>query len=170
MADRVSDGNIRVAWVPETPGIADQDAPTVAELTAATTIDLSCRLTPDGLSITTSTDSIDTAKLCSTFNTLEVGRRSYEIEITLVRGTVTTAGGDDEWHTAIVFRSRGFLVVRRGVAYDTAWTVDDEVEVYPVTAGAHQEVAPAANTLLTVTIPLMMNAEPNTGDNPAIAA
>ena len=76
----VHDGYYKVTWV---DAIANQDAPTVTELTAG--IDLECQITPDGLAREAEDESVDTSRLCSVFSTAQVGRTSFELSLTLVR-------------------------------------------------------------------------------------
>jgi hypothetical protein len=109
MADLGFDGMIWVAWVPT---IADISAPKAAtELNAAGAVVLHTRLTPDGLATGAGSDTIDTSKMASTFNTKIVGRRNFDgLQITYVRGDATNEKLLD---TTLIYRASGYLVVRR---------------------------------------------------------
>lgn len=159
MPGLVHDGMYKVTWVTT---IADQDAPTVAELTAG--MDLECQLTPDGLGREASDETVDTSRLCSVFTTMQVGRTSFDVSLTLVRLDESVVGVDDDAYHTLVKGTRGFLVVRDNLPSDTAYAADQEVEVYPVQCGTRSKANPAANELQTFSLPLTV-----TGD-PALAA
>lgn len=129
MADLLADGNIKVTWAVTIANIA---APTVAELTAGTAVDLECLLTLDGLDIKGDTASVDNTALCSTDDTEEPGRVSYQIELTGKRKDTTLE--DKAWNT-LTDRAQGYLVVRRSTSASTAWAVGQPCEVYPVRCG-----------------------------------
>jgi hypothetical protein len=63
MPDMLTDGNIKVTFVPT---IADPAAPTTTELTAGT--DLECLITSDGLNLSVDEETISVPKLCDTVN------------------------------------------------------------------------------------------------------
>lgn len=151
MSDLISDGNTKVAFAAT---IANINAPTVAELTAAS--DWTTRLTPDGLKTDPSTADVDTSSLASTFTTNQPGRRSYSVELTFKRGSTTT---EDNPYTTLVYGATGYVVVRRGVAYTTAFATGDKVEVYPVAAGEAQNIAPAANEVSKFMSPLKVTSD-----------
>lgn len=154
MADLISDGKTRVAWATT---IANINAPTVAELTAAA--DYTKRITPDGLKSDASTADVDTSSLASTFDTKTVGRIGFETELTFKRGDTV---GDDAPYTTLKYGVSGFLVIRRGVAYATAWTVGQKVEVYPITCGEPQNSSPAANEVMKFVSPMKVTDAPAT--------
>lgn len=156
MADLTYDGMVRVAFVPI---IANISAPTSAEITAVGAIDLTPRLSPDGLSIGADTASIDNTKMNSTSNSQKAGRRSYTLSVTYVRGTDT---GDTAVESALTYRANGYLVVRRDIAYSTAFASSQKVEVYPVEVGEANPSAPGPDTLQTVEVPMMVTSEPRT--------
>lgn len=155
MSDLITDGNTKVAWV---GSIANIHAPTAAELVAG--FDWTTRITPDGLKTDAATASVDTSSLASTFGTSQVGRRSFTVELTIKRGSTTP---EDQPKTTLIYGAAGYLVVRRGVAYTTAFTSGDKVEVYPVTASEPSNVAPAANEVSKFTAALMVTSDPDTG-------
>ncbi|MFJ2579968.1 hypothetical protein [Kitasatospora aureofaciens] len=154
MADLISDGNIKVAWV---SSVATVTAPTAAELNAGN--DWTARLTPDGLKTDPTTADVNTSSLASTFETAVPGRKSYQTEITFKRGTTPQ---DDQPYTTLAYGVTGYLVVRRGVPYATAFATGDRVEVYPVAATEPQNVAPTANEVLKVSVKLAVTSDPAT--------
>lgn len=154
MADLISDGNTKVAWA---TSIASIGAPTAAELTAAS--DWTQRITPDGLKVDPTTADVNTSSLASTFDTNQPGRTGYVCELTFKRGSTPQ---EDQPYTTLIKNTSGFLVIRRGTAFTTAFATGDKVEVYPVTAGEAQNIAPAANEVLKFMSPLKVTSDPAT--------
>lgn len=154
MTDLISDGKTRVAWVASITNIA---APTVAELNGG--IDLTPRITPDGLKIDPSTADVDTSSLASKFDTKEVGRVGFENELTIKRGST---GPEELPYTTLLYGVHGYLVVRRGLDYETAWTAAQVVEVYPTVCGEPANVSPAANEVMKFMSPQKVTSAPNT--------
>lgn len=152
MADLLADGNIKVTWAPSVANIA---APTVAELTAGSAVDLECLITLDGLDIKGETASVDNTALCSTDDTEEPGRVSYTIDITAKRKD--NSSEDKAWNT-LTDRALGNLVVRRSTAATTAWAVGQPCEVYPVRAGRPIMNAPEKNSAQKFQVKLFNNA------------
>jgi|SRR2546430_1619240 len=154
MSDLISDGNTKVSWV---GSIANINAPTATELNGGS--DWTLRITPDGLKADPSTADVDTSSLGSTFTTNQPGRRSYTVELTFKRGSTTI---EDQPYTTLVYGASGYLVVRRGTAFATAYATADKVEVYPVTAGEAQNIAPAANEVNKFMSPMKVTSDPAT--------
>ncbi|MFF3060916.1 hypothetical protein [Streptomyces sp. NPDC057909] len=154
MSDLISDGKTRVAWLST---VANINAPTVAELTAGA--DYTKRITPDGLKIDPSTADVDTSSLASKFDTKTAGRVGYDTEVTFKRGDNPT---DDAPFATLKYGVSGFLVVRRGVDFATAWTVAQKVEVYPITCGEPANSSPAANEVMKFVSPMKVTDPPAT--------
>lgn len=152
--DTINDGKTRVAWV---AALANPNAPAAAELTGGS--DYTPRITPDGLKIDPTTAGVDTSSLASRFDTKEVGRVSYDTELTFKRGT--TPAEDLPW-TTLRYGVHGYLVVRRNVDYETAWLAGQSVEVYYVSCGEPASVAPAANEVAKFKSPMFVTTAPNT--------
>src|SRR2546426_696479 len=153
MADLLADGNIKVTWA---PSVANISAPTVAELTAGTAVDLECLIMLGGLDIKGDTASVDNTALCSTDDTEEPGRVSYNIELTAKRKDTTSE--DKAWNT-LTDRALGYLVVRRTVASTTAWTVGQACEVYPVRCGRPMMDEPEKNAVQKFKVKLFNNSK-----------
>lgn len=151
----VHDGMYRVAWVDT---IADIQAPTVTELEAGITLE--CQLTPDGLAREASDETVNTSRLCSVFTTMQVGRTSFEVSLTLVRLDTRDGTTIDEAYDTLVKLKTGFVVIRDNKAATEAWASGDEVECYPVQCGTRSKATPAANELQTFTLPLTVTADP----------
>lgn len=151
MPDIVSDGQTRVSWVTT---ISNSAAPTTAELNAG--VALESFITPDGYSISTSTDTVDNTALNSTQNSALAGRRNDDISLTFKDQGRSAA----PW-TTFANVPTGYLVVRRGVASSTAWTASQKVSVYPCQAGYRQDEAPAANELQKFTVNFIISGAVN---------
>lgn len=164
MADYYNDGMIKVAFVPT---ITNVDAPTVAEITAG--VDLEGRLTADGLNISGDTASVDTSKLNSSVNSETIGRDSYTVSLTYVRGSDSEA---TDVQDALVRGAAGYLVVRSNVVSTTAWTAAQEVEVYPVMCKRPIRNTPAPNSSQTVVVALAVTdgGKVRSIDNPGVVA
>lgn len=154
MADLISDGKTRVYWVST---IANINAPTTTELNAGN--DFTARITPDGLKLDPSTADVDTSSLASTFDTKTVGRIGFDVELTFKRGSTTP---EDLPYSTLKYGVSGFLVVRRGVDYATAWATSQKCEVYPITCGEPQNSSPAANEVMKFVSPMKVTSQPAT--------
>lgn len=152
--DTISDGKTRAVWCST---IANINAPTAAECTAG--MELTARITPDGLKVDPTTASVDTGSLASTYDTEEVGRIKFDNELTLKRGTT---GPEDLPYSTLVYGVHGYLVIRRAVAYATAWTAGQQVEVYPAVCGERMNKPPAANEVMKYTVPIKVYSAPAT--------
>ncbi|WP_326565075.1 hypothetical protein VSH64_24855 [Amycolatopsis rhabdoformis] len=138
MADMLTDGAIKVTYVPTIANIA---APTVAELGAG--LDLECLITADGLNVTVDEETVSIPKLCDTTNSEAPGRATYSIDFTFVRKTVT--GEDEAWAT-MVRKTPGFIVFRYGPLATQAYAAADPVQVFPGQSGERRPLQPEANS------------------------
>lgn len=143
MPDLISDGMTRVSWVST---ISNTGGPTVAELNAG--VALESFITPDGLSINTSTAAVDNSALNSSDNTSLAGRRTDDISMTFKQQGQSAA----PW-TTFAGRPTGYVVTRSSLAAATAWAAGQKVQVYPMQAGDRQKASPAPNELEKFTVP-----------------
>lgn len=139
MADMLFDGNTRVTYV---PSIANSAAPTTTELNAGT--DLSCLVMSDGLDISTDESAVSAPKLCEDYDAEQPGRAKTTIKLTMARKD--TPAEDIAW-TTLQRGLAGFLVVRRGITYSSAWATGQKPEVYPVKFGQRQPVKGEPNSI-----------------------
>ncbi len=139
-----NDGNVKVAYVTT---IANTAAPTVAELTAGSTKDLSCYLTAEGLTPGTDEQVTPDDRLCSRQTFERRGRFTNTMEIGYVHNP--TSAPNNVAYTTLDPGVSGYLVVRWGTAYETAFAAGDIVDVYPITAGEQRKSPPTANSVLT---------------------
>ena len=166
MADLGFDGMIKVSFVPTLTSAA----PKVTELTAAGAVPLEGRLTADGLMISIDTASIDTSKLNSTANSETIGRDSYTVGVTYVRGDAADTEAT-KVQDALIRGASGYLAVRRDKLSTAAWAVGDKVESYPVICKRPNPATPGPDTLQTVEVGMSVtNGNLVRGiDNPATA-
>ena len=142
MADIVNDGMTRVCFVPT---ISSTAAPTVAEIAAGQNLEE--YLTPDGLGMEFSTESVDVTALSGTYNAELPGRLTVSTELTFKFQGDTAAP-----FSTFASKPEGYIVLRRNVVATTAWTASQTVEVYAVQIGTRRRVAPAANEVLKFTV------------------
>lgn len=144
----IADGKVKVAWVPT---IATPAAPTLAEITAGTALDLSCFLTADGLTTGGDEQVITDDRLCSTQTYEQPGRHTDTISVKYVYNQqAAPAAADNEAFETLKHLTEGYLVTRWGDDYDTAFAAGDIVDVWPVTCGKQQKLPPEANTTLKI--------------------
>ncbi len=136
MSKRLTDGNIKCTWV---PSISSISAPTVAELTDSGIVALETVLLDDGLSIEFDEGTIAGNVLASTQDFESPGRSKVNIELT---GYRDSSPAQDRMWTVMTRGTQGYLVVRRAVAYATAYQADQKVEVYTGTCGERRPLAP----------------------------
>ncbi|WP_045746386.1 hypothetical protein [Actinoplanes rectilineatus] len=153
MADIISDGMTRVAWL---ANIANIGSVTLAELSVG--ILLHDTMTPTGLaSFQPATAAVATGKFSSRFDTNKPGRVSYsDPKLQFYRQD----GVDTIWNT-LAYGTVGFVVVRRSLAAETAWAATQRIRVYPATCGERIELDPEPNTLERWESPLFVHSQPN---------
>lgn len=152
MADIPIDGMTRVDWV---SAISNTSAPTTTELNAG--IALTTTITDDGLiGFEADTADVPTTPLSGTFDTVDVGRVSFQGSAIRLKKQTST----DTIYDTLVKGTAGYLVIRRNVAYNTAWTAAQKVEVFPVKCGETKFLTPAANTLSRYEVPMKMTSAP----------
>ena len=128
MADIVVDGNVQL-WFVTT--IANQAAPTAAEVTAGTKLGPVIRA--DGIEGFSPTNNrVDTTSIESTFETSVPGRTGFGDAALVLK----KQSGTDTVYTALATpNTAGFLVMRFGVTASTAAAAAQKVDVYPIQLG-----------------------------------
>jgi hypothetical protein len=134
------DGNIKVMWV---EAIADPANPTDTELNAGTSLDLSCYLTDEGYQPSVEETAIDDKRLCQRQDFERRGRFKHSLEIAYV--TNPTDPSDDDAQANLTPGTEGWIVVREGADYETAFANGDLVDVYPVQCGKQRPGPRTAN-------------------------
>lgn len=140
MAHFAYDGNVRAGFV-AADGINDISGPTEAELASA--VDLSCLLPKDGWQPSTNTNSVDSGKLCETFDANVPGTWGGEITAQFFRDS--DPAEDTAWNL-FHYGLEGYIVIRYGLPHDEAWEDGQPVEVWPVICNQKQMNQTATNT------------------------
>lgn len=116
--------------------IATLGSPTVTELTTGSTR-LESFITPDGLTITPATGTVDVSNLGSVADANRAGRIKWTIKITFHHdGTIDTA-----WNL-FPYRTGGFLWVRKGIDKATAIASTQKLQVWAIEVGEPDDVDP----------------------------
>lgn len=151
MAEYTYEHFTRVDFVPTITAIA---APTVAQLNAGD--ELSDLLTKDGLQTPSSQNMVDNGTLADRFDAQGVGTYGGTITLKMRRESASDAA----W-AEFGWKEAGYIVVRRGLAYDAAWAAGQDVEVYPAESGQKVMDPSAANANQTFTVTLAVTSEPD---------
>lgn len=138
-----ADGNVSVRIVAT---IADVDAPATTEVDAETSVDISCYLTSDGYTPGLDEQVIADERLCSTQVYEQPGRFTRTLDVIYIDNTNTD--DPNECKETLTPGSTHYLVVRRGIAFDTASADGQKVWVTPIKAGQYQDLPPEANSVL----------------------
>jgi hypothetical protein len=123
VATYTHDENTRIWWADT---VADIEAPTAAEITAAT--ELTTTVSKDGLKIGSSNNIVKNDNISTSFSGEIPGTYGNKLSLKCFRGDSTD---DTAWDTLGVRNTHGFLIVRRAKPFTTAVVVADKVEVYP---------------------------------------
>lgn len=140
-----ADGTLKVLWV---PAIADPSAPTLAELTAVSVVDVSCYLTKDGWVPGLSENTITDDRLCDTQTYEKPGSHSRSLQIKYVEnpGSLTY----NKAYDTFVPLTAGFFVARKGMPYDTALAAAQKVWVWPSQMGQRDPLPPEKDSVMRV--------------------
>jgi hypothetical protein len=154
MADLIVDGYTRVAFVPT---IANNAAPTTAELNAGTL--LHNTLIVGGLQgFAFSPGEVDNTAFGSSFDTKLPGVSGYSgTQLVLKKQTI---GSDTIWTLLTTFFTAGYIVIRDGVLNGTAWGAGNNVEVFPITTGDWEYMERARNEVLKYMVACPIGAAP----------
>jgi hypothetical protein len=140
----VSDGTVKVVWV---PALADPSTPTLTEVTAGTALDLSCFLTADGLTPGGDEQVITDERLCSKQTFEQPGRHTDTLSLKYVYDQqAAPSAADNEAFETLKHLTEGYIVERWGLDYDTDFAVGQIVDVKPVTCGKQMKLPPEANS------------------------
>jgi hypothetical protein len=146
------DGMIRVGYA---AAIANIQAPTTTELNAG--LLLTSLITADGLiGFTADTAKVDNSSLADTFDTVGIGRVSYND----TRLRLKKQSGTDTVYATFIRGTTGFIVIRRGILTGTAWLSTQAVEVYPIVCGERSWLAFEKNTTLRYEVPMPITSAP----------
>lgn len=140
-----ADGNLKIQWVPV---IAVLTAPTIAEVNAASSKELSCYLTAEGYTPATDEQTITDDRLCSRQTFERRGRFSDSLDLAYIYNPVSAP--DNLAYSTMTPGTLGYVVARWGVAFETAFAAAQIIDVYPVECGIRKKQPPTANSVLTV--------------------
>jgi len=129
--------------------VADINAPKLSEVTAVSSLDLSCYLTGDGLNTDTSENNIEDPRLCSKQTFESPGDFSRTLELTYVFNPESP--DDDEARITLARGTKGYIGIRWAVDSEQAIAVGDIFDVYPVTMGAQRKQTPGRNSVHKIT-------------------
>ena len=130
-------GKGTVIWV---PAIANIAAPTVAEITAGTTFNLSCTLYEWDVTVTQS--QVDRTKYCYESATKIPGKPTYEIaDLVYDYDPQNILSSDPYGHYAkLAAGSTGYFVDRRGLGKSVAPVANQIIDIYPAKLGIQARV------------------------------
>lgn len=146
-ASTPSDGNVKATWV---PAFADPANPTVSEIEAAGAFDVSCYLTGDGLNPGADEQTVTDPRLCSRQDFEQPGRLTDSLEVGYVYRAQEPLSATNKAFTTLKRGTAGYLVLRWGLAYETAWATSQIVDVYPAKCGVQRKQQPEGNSILKV--------------------
>ena len=141
----LADGTIAARWVPV---LANPLLPTLAEMNAAGSVDLSCYLTPTGLAVATEEAAVNDDRLCSRETYEQPGRITDTLELTYVYDPQNKVPAENRAFVTLKRNTRGFIVCRWGVDFENPLAVADVLDVYPVTCGEQRKQPGEANSTL----------------------
>lgn len=140
-----ADGNVRVVVLTAMAG----DVPTLTELNATTTVDISCYLTPDGFAFAQEQATITDERLCSTETFGLPGRKTSTLSLTGIDNT--NSEYETEYNEMAEILAEGtdrIVVARWGAPYDSEFKAGQKVRPIPIRVGGKAEQPPEANSVL----------------------
>lgn len=153
MADILSTQADGMVAVRVATSIADTSAPTVAEWSGAT--DISMYLTSDGLTPSLSEQTISDERLGTTATYEQPGRFQRSLDLIYIDNTNTA--NPNAAKTALAPLAQRYLLIRRGVAKDTAGAAAQLVSVWPGKPGQYSQLPPEANSVLKIAQKFFVN-------------
>jgi hypothetical protein len=141
----IADGNVKLLWV---PAIANPAAPTVAELTATSVVDITCYLTT--MTITTDEQTVTDDRLCSRQTFSRAGSAQDTLEFTYVYQGQEPTATDNKAQSTLLQGAVGYVAMRWGTAYEPAVAAGDIVDVYRLEAGVQRKQTPEKNSSLKI--------------------
>lgn len=141
----IADGKSRYDWV---PAIADPSAPTVAELTAAGVVPLSCYFT----AVTPGTEqaSVTDDRVCSRETFEQPGTIQNTFSATYVYDPQNTTPAENLAFTSLKADTKGFVVQRLGLDFEEDYAAGQFVDVLPATCGTQNKLPGERNSTLKI--------------------
>lgn len=139
-----AEGALKIVWTPT-------QTLSVAVLTGATAIDLSCYLIKDTFGYDAAIETSKDERVCSKEVYETLGKTTWTFEdIQYVWQPQDAAAADNKAYTTLKARTPGYLTVRWGVDVDTDFAVADVVDQFPITVGEQVPLKPEANAKLKI--------------------
>lgn len=138
-----TDENYLVKFVPT---IAGANGPTVSEMNAGT--DITYSFTADGWNPGGDQATVADDRLTSPSTFEQPGKVTDTLDVVYVTNPAVPA--DDVAATTLAKDVVGFVVVRKGIAHDTAIATSQKVTVYPIKCGVQRDLPPEANNVFKV--------------------
>ena len=155
MADLPStpaDGNVRVVLL--TVPLANPLNPTVAELTAGTSVDISLYLTAGGWAPTQDQATISDDRLASTQVFGQPGRKTLGLGLTVIDNTNSpNAGTYNKAVDTLVEGAQLTAIYRPGIQWETPFAAGQKVTPWPFKPGMKNELPPEANSVIKAEYP-----------------
>lgn len=139
-----AEGNIRVAFV---TAIANTASPTLVEINAAGSVDISCYITSD-FEISREQATGEDRRLCSKEVFQQLGRVTNSVPATeyVYYPQAAPADAKNKAYDTLKQGTTGFLIVRYGLsAENTAWAATQKVDVVPVVCGVQRKLGNAGS-------------------------
>jgi hypothetical protein len=129
--------------------IANLAAPVASsEINAVSSVEGSGYITSTGFANAVTENTTPDGRLASVQDFEQPSRIAHQLTLTYVHNS--DSAGDNAFYLALAYGTVGFIVVRYGILWDTAWQAGDVVDIYPVKAGWRMKVPKADNTVMTV--------------------
>lgn len=149
-------GVTKLTWVPGDTGIADPDAPTTAELTAAGALDLSCLMVTTYEVRADGSDTTNERAVCEDANVVAPTVRNYMGNMVLFRQFLNgEPESDDVIENFTDDGEFGWFVRRLGRSYDVAYANGQTIEVYKFLSDVPQIQGGTGEGFLKATVPLL---------------
>jgi len=139
------DGTDLVLWVPTISSIS---APSLAELTAGSVVDLSFYFSDTGWAPALTEAGITDNRLASDTDFSGPGRKAYAFPLMYVYNPLVPA--QDKARTTLLENTLGYFVERTAVPYSTALAAGQFVRCYAVKLGRQMEAGRTANHPWTI--------------------
>jgi hypothetical protein len=135
-----TNGTTGAVWI---EAVADIDAPELDEVTALTSLDISCYVVGDGLNPETSENNIEDPRLCSKQVFEQPGDFTDTLELTYTFNPASPL--DNEASLTLQPGAEAYVSLRWGVDSDQPYAAADIVDMYQVTAGQQRKQSPGRN-------------------------
>lgn len=135
--------------------VANMGAPTIAEASAGTVVDLSCYLTADGFTTGVTENSVEDTRLCTKQVFETPGDFTETLELTYVFNNLDE--DEDEARLGLTAGVTKFIIARYGVDPEDAISTADIVDVFSFRAGKQRKNTPGRNSVHTITQKLFLN-------------